>query len=307
LIISASRRTDIPAYYSDWFINRLKDEYFIVPHPRNNKLCFKIKIDKSNLDCIVFWTKNPIPILSKLDVIDDLGYKYYFQFSLTPYSKLIETNLPSKRDLYKGFIHLSNKLGKDFVIWRYDPIIIDDNHTIKWHLIQFENMCSKLSEYTSRCVISFIDINKNIKSLYQEISLNDKTTIAKEFLKIASKYKMQLYACSEDVCLEQYGISKRSCIDKEIVDKLLGESIRVDQEKNQRKYCRCIESIDIGTYNTCDNGCTYCYAVLNRNEVKKVISNHDCNNAMINNKINNDVVIKEKSKPSIIDKQLKLF
>lgn len=112
MILSASRRTDIPAFYADWFINRLKGGYVYIPNPRNPNRMGKVTISPENVDCIVFWTKNPLPMMDKLYLIGEMGYQFYFQFTLTPYGKDVEKYLPDKSVLINTLKKLSQKLGK---------------------------------------------------------------------------------------------------------------------------------------------------------------------------------------------------
>jgi len=162
MIISASRRTDIPALYSNWFINRLKEGYALIPNPRNSDRLGRVELSPDKVDCIAFWTKNPIPLLDKLGQIDNMGYRYYVQFTLTPYDNAMERNLPPKSNLIQAFIELSKRTSVQRAVWRYDPILIDDRHPVEWHVEQFSKMCETLSTYTERCIISFIDPYKSI-------------------------------------------------------------------------------------------------------------------------------------------------
>ena len=157
MIISASRRTDIPAYYSEWFINRVKEKYLYVRNPMNIHQIGKISLDRNVVDGIVFWTKNPIPMLPRLDQLKE--YIYYFQFTLTAYGPEIESGLPSKNiKLIPAFQELSNKIGKERVIWRYDPIFLNERYTMDYHKKYFRVLASKLAGYTEKCTISFLDL-----------------------------------------------------------------------------------------------------------------------------------------------------
>ncbi len=162
MIISASRRTDIPSYYSEWFFNRIKEGYVCVRNPMNIHQVGKIPLSPDVIDGIVFWTKNPTPMLNRLDEISQ--YNYYFQFTVNSYNTDIETNIPSKNDvIIPTFQKLSKQIGKNRVIWRYDPILINEKYTLEYHLTYFKMMADKLADYTEKCTISFIDIYRNIQ------------------------------------------------------------------------------------------------------------------------------------------------
>ena len=274
MIISASRRTDIPAFYSKWLMNRLKEGYVMVPNPYNNKIS-RVDLSLGEVDCIVFWTKNPLPMIDLLPELINMGYKFYFLFSLLPYGKDVEENLPSKNELVNTFIDLSQMIGKEKVIWRYDPILISDVYTINWHLEQFEDMCKKLSGYTNRCIISFIDVYSHIKKNFREMNTNEADFLAKNFSKIAKKFNILLYTCAEKMDLDKYGISHSSCIDKNIIEEAIGKKISVKKNPAQRKYCECLSSVDIGVYNTCVYGCKYCYATSKKVIALNNYKNHD--------------------------------
>ena len=265
MIISASRRTDIPAFYSEWFMNRLIEGYVLTRNPMNHSQVSKIILSPDVIDCIVFWTKDPKNILDKLPVIDDLGYQYYFQFTLTPYSQEIESFLRKKEEIIDTFIKLSEKKGKNKVLWRYDPIILNKDLTIKFHLEHFQYLCSKLSGFTGICNISFVDIysklGKAVKNnMLREITMEEMIKLASGFAKIGKSYGIELRACCERVDLSAYGVRQASCIDKTIIEEINGCSLEVKADTNQRMGCGCVQSIDIGAYNTCKNGCIYCYA-----------------------------------------------
>ena len=264
MILSVSRRTDIPNYYSDWFFNRIKEGYVYVRNPMNIHQVSKIEITPDVVDCIVFWTKNPSVMLKRLDEIKE--YNYYFQFTLTGYGNDVEVNLPNKKSvIIPTFQELSSKIGKQRVIWRYDPIFFSDRYTKEYHLKAFKSIAEALRGYTEKCVISFVDIyqknKKNMDSL-SSYELNDceLRKFAKELSKIASDNNISLGSCAEKINLEECGIVHNSCIDRELIEKIIGCKLNVGKDKNQRIECGCVESVEIGTYNTCKNGCLYCYA-----------------------------------------------
>ncbi|MBP2634441.1 MAG: hypothetical protein H6Q72_348 [Firmicutes bacterium] len=264
MIISASRRTDIPAFYSSWFINRLREGFVYVKNPMNSRQISKVSLNHEVVDCIVFWTKNAVPLMDKLDIIDSMGYPYYFLWTITPYGKDIESNVPDKAKMIESFKELSNRIGSRRVIWRYDPIIINRRFTIEYHSENFSAMCRLLSRHTNKCIFSYVDLytktSKHAKNiLEQEINTQNMLKMAKCFSEIATANHISLETCSEEIELEQFGIGHSACINKETVEDVIGSSIWV-KKASQRPFCQCIESVDIGAYDCCLHGCIYCYA-----------------------------------------------
>jgi len=275
MIISASRRTDIPAYYSDWLMNRLHEGFAMMPNPYNANRLGRVTLSPDIVDCIAFWTKNPRPMLGKVERIADMGYLFYFMFSLLSYDKRVETNLPPKEELIDTFKELSGKIGKKRVIWRYDPIFIDAEHTVDWHCSQFQIMCEKLNGFTKRCIISFIDAYRGIDTAFRPMSEAEMRGIAKGFSAIAAKQGLHLATCAETVDLSAYGITHAACIDRQLIEDITGHMIAAQRDKNQRPACRCVESVDIGAYDTCQNGCRYCYATASIKAAKARFEKHD--------------------------------
>lgn len=264
MIVSASRRTDIPNYYSEWFYNRIKEGFLYVRNPMNAHQISEIKITPDIVDCIVFWTKNPWPMMKRLDEIKD--YHYYFQFTLTGYGKDVEANLPNKKTtMIPIFQELSDKIGSQRVVWRYDPIFFSDQYTKEYHIKAFQNIAEALSGYTEKCVISFLDIypknKKNMDELRRyELSDAELRSFAKELSRIAADHHIQIGSCAEKIDLAECGIDHNACIDRELIEKIIGCRLNVTKDKNQRPECNCVESVEIGTYHTCKSGCAYCYA-----------------------------------------------
>ena len=275
MIISASRRTDIPAFYSEWFMNRLKEGYALIPNLRNANRLGRVEFSPENVDCIVFWTKNPTPMFDMLELLKKMGYHFYFQFTLTAYDESIESNLPSKSELIKAFIELSERLSAECVVWRYDPIFIDEKHSVEWHIEQFSKMSERLKTYTERCIISFLDPYKSISGRFSGLTNNEMIAIAAGFSEIARNCGLALFTCAEVIDLSQYGIAHASCIDKRLIEQVIGSPIKAKTDANQRAACCCIESVDIGVYDTCPNGCAYCYATSNRNTVLRRVNAHN--------------------------------
>ena len=307
MIISASRRTDIPAFYSEWFVNRLKEGYVLIPNPRNAGRLSRAELSPDNVDCIVFWTKDPLPMLEKLEQIDAMGYDYYFQFTLTAYGRTVEPNLPSKGELAETLIRLSERIGAERTVWRYDPVIVDPEHTVEWHIRQFAAMCDRLRDHTERCVISFIDPYKNIDPSFRSMTREEMTAIASAFLEIAKKYGISLHTCSEEINLEKYGVEHSACIDRALIERIVGCAIDVKKDANQRGACRCIESVDIGAYDTCLHGCKYCYATSNEKTARRRAGAHDPNHPSLIGYVRGDEKVTDRTAASQKSKQIRLL
>ena len=263
MIISASRRTDIPAYYSEWFFNRLNQGYALVRTPFNGRQFSKIDLRPENIDGIVFWSKNPIPMLNKLDRLD--GLAYYFQFTLNPYGADIEPNLPEKERLIEAFKELSGKAGRQRVVWRYDPIIFNACYTPEFHMRAFRELALRLAPYTEKCTVSFLDDYLKIRSAIKKAGIYfPSDTLAEElicsFADSARHAGIYIDACAETGNFEKYGVGAAACVDIGRFEKLGVKGLEYKKDKNQRPLCGCMKSVDIGAYNTCRSGCIYCYA-----------------------------------------------
>lgn len=301
IIISASRSTDIPAFYSDWLIRRLKRGYLVWKNPFNQKPLY-VTFDNTRL--IVFWSKNPKPIIQHLDYINDKNLNYYFQFTLNDYVKEnLEPSVPSVESRIETFIKLSEKIGKEKVIWRFDPLILTDKIGVNELLRKVEKIGNELSQYTEKLVFSFADIGvykkvqsnlnrSNIKySEFDNVSMNE---FANGLTELNQKWQLETGTCAEKIDFAKYGIIHNKCIDDELMKRLFNDDIKLMEflgyelkkadlfdtkedlvpikkrnlkDKGQREFCGCIFSKDIGEYNTCLHLCEYCYA----NTSKKVV------------------------------------
>lgn len=313
MIISASRRTDIPAFYSEWFINRLHEGYVLVPNPMNLLQVGRVRLDPEVAECIVFWSKNPEPILTRLPKLSD--YKYYFQYTLNAYGHEIELGLPDLERRIDTFIKLSNTIGSDRIIWRYDPIFINTSYSIDWHIERFAYLMNRLTQSTKQCTISFVDhYPKNAKSMkhaeIRPMSNEQIITLAKAFGVMAGGHGLSVKTCSEAIDLSVYGIGHASCIDRNLIEKITGKTFAsVKKDKNQRSECGCIASIDIGIYNTCVHGCAYCYANFSEDRPRRNFAAHDPDSLLLVGELSPDAVVKDREMivQGGLDKQLTLL
>ena len=201
----------------------------------------KINLSPDNVDCIVFWTKNPKNIIKYLDLLDKMNYNYYFQFTVTSYGSDIEINIPRKQTIIETFINLSKKVGKEKVIWRYDPIFITDKINLDYHCKYFEYLIKQLKNYTNKCVISFVDLYKkcqsNLKLLnLKELSKDDKIEIAVKLKSLASIYNLEIQTCAEDIELIDIGIPHGKCIDDRLISQIIGKDINARKIRLKEKF-----------------------------------------------------------------------
>ena len=307
MIISASRRTDIPTYYSEWFMNRIREGYALARNPMNAHQVSHINLSPEVVDGIVFWTKNPAPMLDKLPQLKD--YMYYFQFTLNAYEQDVEADVPLKHKyIVPTFQRLSEMIGPERVVWRYDPILVSDKYTFDYHVKYFELLAKKLAPYTQKCTISFLDMyvktERNVAGLnIQPWTLELQDAMAKSLAEIAHSYGLELETCAEGIELEKYGIKHAHCIDGELFAKLLGCPLKVGKDKNQRKECGCVDSVDIGAYNTCRNGCRYCYANFNAKMVQNNQQRHNPLSPLLLGELQPDDKVTERKMTSCLERQ----
>lgn len=289
MIVSASRRTDIPACYPEWFMNRIRDGYFYTVNPFNPKHVSTHSIRPEDVEMIVFWTKNPLPLLGHLRELDDLGYCYYFQFTLNDYPTWLEPGLPPLVERIQAFIALSDALGPERVIWRYDPIILSTETPVGFHIERVGRIAQLLKARTERLTISFLDFYKKIKPRIRKIEEtrgikmwditdsshdSDLSHLCSALQSVALENQLEIATCAESVTLDRFGIWHGSCIDGELIGRLTGKSQDYRRDVGQRKECLCASSVDIGAYNTCRNGCRYCYANLGDDAVRRTVARH---------------------------------
>jgi hypothetical protein len=308
MILSVSRRTDIPAFFSDWFYNRIEKGFVYVRNPMNIHQISKISIKSEVVDCIVFWTKNPKQFMERIHLLNK--YCFYFQYTITGYGKKMEPNVPVLEESIKNFITLSTKIGHKRVIWRYDPIIITEEFDIDFHIKNFGIIAKGLSGYTDKCVISFVDYyKKTLKNLsqvkYHEITTEQINYLSQNLKSIGEQNNIAIASCAEEIDLSKQGIAHGKCIDDKLIEEILGVSLKSEKDKNQRTECGCIASVDIGAYNTCPNGCLYCYANYDMNQVRKNYSQHNkCSDLLFGNISHDDKITERKVLSCKVQKSL---
>lgn len=293
MILNVSGRTDIVAFYTDWFMNRYKEGFVDVRNPFYPKMVSRIKFD--NVDLIFFCTKNPIPILDKIKEIDK---PILFHITITPYKDDIEPNVANKIDVIEAVKKLSKILGRDKVTIRYDPIFLSDKYTLEYHRKAFDKLCYLLDGYVNKMVISFIDDYKNVRKNEKILNLrkfteDDYKFIGQSFSKSARQHNMIVYTCFEDRNLIEYGFIKGECLSHDLAYKMTGKAYKSWTARKEKK-CNCVKMVDIGVYNSCKHFCKYCYANYDEVQVNSNFIDHISNSTMLIGKLESDDIIKER-------------
>ena len=295
MILFASGRTDIPAFYSNWFINRVKAGFVDVRNPFNQKLVSRIYF--SDVDLIMFCSKNPLPMINKLDI---LKVPVLFHVTITPYSKDVEPNIPDKRLIIEGVKKLSLVLGIDNVVLRYDPIFLSDKYNVDYHITAFDKLCKNLNGYVNKIIVSFMDEYKNVRInkdilKYRTFTREDYKKIGEAFSKSAMDNGMSVQTCFEDNDLTQYGFVKGECLSHELAYILTGKKFKSSNVRKEKK-CECVQMVDIGDYNSCMHMCKYCYANYDEKAVSSNFKLHDDNSSLLIGSVQSDDVIKVRKK-----------
>lgn len=295
MILFASGRTDIPAFYSNWFINRVEAGFVDVRNPFNQKLVSRIYF--SDVDLIMFCSKNPLPMINKLDI---LNVPVLFHVTITPYGKDVEPNIPDKRLIIEGVKKLSLVLGIDNVVVRYDPIFLSDKYNVDYHIKAFDKLCKNLNGYVNKIIVSFMDEYKNVRSnknilKYRAFTREDYKKIGEAFSKSAMDNGMSVQTCFEDEDLTQYGFVKGECLSHELAYILTGKKFKSSNVRKEKK-CECVQMVDIGDYNSCMHMCKYCYANYDEKAVSSNFERHDDNSSLLIGSIQSDDVIKVRKK-----------
>lgn len=308
MILNTGNRTDIPAYFSKWFYKRIDEGYIMTRNPFNPQMVLKYILDPKLVDVICFCTKNPLPMLENIELLDE--YRQLWYVSITPYGRDIEPNVPDKHKLIDSFKQLSNHIGSDCVMWRYDPILITNKYSFDYHFRAFEKIASELEGYTKHCTISFIDLyDKTVRNFPEarEVPYDYQVEFVKQFVSIGEKYGIEIYTCAEHQSLAKYGVNIDGCMSKQVMEMALNNKLNVPSKLQTRNECSCLLGSDIGMYNTCLHGCKYCYANYDMKVVRENFKNHDSNSPLLIGNISDDDIIKEAKQVSFLSKQLELF
>ncbi len=288
MIVSASRRTDIPAFYAKWFLNRVRAGWCLVPNPFNPNQTSRVSLSAPEVDAIVFWSRNPRPLLKKLALLDDSGLRYYFLFTLVGYPRAIEPGAPPLEQSLRTFQELSAQVGPERTIWRYDPIVLSELSGVDFHENNFRKIASELRGAARRCVISFVQPYRKARARMEAaapgccdpIDFNRPRlrALLGAISQIAAENRMQLFSCAMEQDFSPFGITPSRCIDSRLISTLFDIRPTAAKDPCQRKECGCAASRDIGIYDTCLFGCTYCYATSSFQRAMENHSRHDPQN-----------------------------
>ena len=275
MIINTGMRTDIPAFYSTWLLNRIKAGFVYVRNPYFKSQVTKYSLLPDVVDCLAFCTKNPHPLIEHLSELD--MYNQFWFITITPYGKDIEPNVPDKKMVISDFKKLSNHIGIDSIALRYDPIFINEKFDVNMHIRCFEKLLGELNGYTHDCTISFLDLYEKVKRNAPTLRPPDEKEqrkIAQAFAKIGKENNITIHACCEKEYLKEYGIDITGCMSQEIVEKAIHNKLNIQKRQSQRAVCNCVLGNDIGAYNTCPHLCKYCYANANSGLVRENVKKH---------------------------------
>lgn len=282
MIINTGNRTDIPAFYSTWFRNRLQAGEVYVRHPYHPTRVTRYQLSPDVVDCFLFCTKNPQPMLSHLDELKDYGQLWFV--TMTPYGADIEPRVPKLNRVISAFKALSHKLGKERMVWRYDPILITNRYSVAHHLTVFERMAAQLEGATEVCVISFVDLyEKTLKNFsgLQAVPQGIRLMLAERLVAIAETYGMRIQTCAEGNAYAKVGVDVSGCMSQAVIERAIGATLSVPAHAPARAGCDCLLGNDIGAYHTCAHGCRYCYATTDHEQARLFQRKHDAKSPML--------------------------
>lgn len=308
MIINTGQRTDIPAFYAEWFANRLREGVVCVRNPYNPSQVSRYRLDPTVVDVIGFCTKNPAPMFPYMDLLKDYG-QYWFM-TITPYGRDMEPNVPDKHRLLEDFKRLSEQVGVNAIGWRYDPILLSERYTTAYHLRAFETMASALEGYTQTAVISFIDLYPKVRRNFpeaREVRAEERIRLGKALIEIASTHGMIVKPCAEGDELAPYGADCGGCMRLGDYEKAISKKLSAPKRKGARAGCACYLACDIGAYNTCKHLCKYCYANTEPTRVLTQSRLHDPRSPFLIGNYRDGDVIHDVPQRSWIDPQQKLF
>ncbi len=262
MIVSASRRTDIPAFHLPWMLERLRQGYAFARNPHNPRQIRRIPLNREETDCIVFWTKDGSGLLRHLDELEGFGVPFYVQWTLTGYGPDLEPGVPDKSVLAETFRALARRIGPRRLVWRYDPVLLYGPYTAGRHLDAFDRLCRLFSGSTDTCIFSFVDLyakTRRALPTLRPVSPEDMDKLAAGFARIAGNAGISLHTCCEKD-FRRYGIEPAACIDRVRIEEIAGHPVKALRDPGQRPGCGCVQSADIGAYGTCFHQCAYCYA-----------------------------------------------
>jgi hypothetical protein len=282
MVISVSRRTDIPAFYAEWFMNRTREGYALVENPFNPAQRARVDLRPEAVEAVVFWTRNPAPLMPHLEELDRRGYRYYFLYTITGYPPMLEPGAPRPKEAVETFCALSRRVGPERILWRYDPVLVSEATPEEYILQNFEELLRVLGPFTRRVVVSFAHLyGKTVRNLtraavaFQDPDREARLRIARGLSRAAGGHGLPVFSCASPEDLSPHGIAPGRCIDGTLIGDVLGVRVSGEKDPSQRAACGCARSKDIGAYDTCLHGCLYCYATGDREAALGNHARHD--------------------------------
>ncbi len=312
MIVSASRRTDIPAFYGEWLLRRLAAGEVLVRNPMNAHDIGRIALAPEAVSCLVLWSKNPAPLLPRLGEMERLGYRhFYFLFTLNPYGPEVEAALPPLAQRISTFRSLAERLGGDRVLWRYDPIFLNRRYTAEFHLSRFADLAMALAGATERVIVSFVEMyrkcHRAMRDLAPEaLAAERRASLLARLADIAAARGIALQGCAmgdEEAAVVPAG----QCIDEKLIARISGRPVAWRRDRNQRPRCRCHSSVDIGAYDSCPHGCRYCYATRDSGQAARNFAGHDPAAPLLLGKVGPQDIVRERSLALAPPRQPRLF
>ena len=308
MILNTGDRTDIPAFYSEWFYNRIREGHVLVRNPYYPSQVTRYRLSPDVIDVMVFCTKNPAPMFRSFSLLSP--FEMFWFVTITPYGKEIEPFVPEKEQVLDSFLKLSELVGPERISWRYDPIFISETYSVDCHIQQFRYMAERLRGSTRQCVVSFIDLyektRRNFPSV-RAVAAEQQAVLIDAFSDIAEENGLQIHLCCENPSLVRSNVDADGCLTQEILERAIGCRLNVPKRKPARAQCSCLLGADIGAYNTCGHGCLYCYANYDRETVLKNRAQHDSASPFLIGSFQEGDVIKDARQVSWRDEQMSLF
>lgn len=309
MVINTGCRTDIPAYYSEWFYNRIREGYVLVRNPYYPQQVTRYLLTPEVVDLLCFCTKNPEPMLSRLDELQ--AFSQFWFVTITPYGKDVEPHVPDADRVMEAFCRLSERVGKHAMSWRYDPVFLDEKYTLDFHMEHFEHMAQILAGSTEQCVVSFIDLYAKTKRNFpgvREVTAQEQKRLVHAFVETGKQYGITIRLCCEHADLARLGADVSGCMTQHVLEHALGCSMNIPKSNAaKREQCSCILGNDIGAYNTCGHGCRYCYANYDEQIVRENMRLHDVNLPFLIGGYREEDVIKDAKQLPWRTGQLSLF
>ena len=303
MILNTGARTDTAQYFSKWLLKRFEEGYVYTRNPLFPNKVTRYELSPDKIDAVLFCSKNYAPILPRLREITD-RYRTYFHCTITAYGRDIEPGVPSVEESIRTLIELEKIVGRGRIAWRYDPVLLTDTYTVERHLETFAYMAEQLAPHIDRCIFSFVEMYKKLETNMPELvplTEDDKQHLAEGLGATAAKYGMRIQTCGTNGDYSRYGIRSSGCATLEILGRANGCEFRDIKHKGMREGCHCIESRDIGAYDTCLNGCKYCYANKSPQKARENYKLHDpASPLLIGHLEKDDVVIQGNQKSFLL-------